>query len=595
METEPPPTTETDRSDSGIQQDPTVEQDAGEESSRERRAINEPPEEVRQQLPGLADDSEREIDRETAQANTELERPAVDADSSGMADTALDRPSVSPESSEEEVERRTQPESPPGPAGDTGSGSEAPDEPDPDRIASDLHTLSIDDWLDEEDDDEPFEEPFPLEDVIEDRGESGQERVQKPAVEIIRVGEAQPLDVSVLRGRQSWSADGEPLEVECRGDKAILRVKPPGSGWLARANSPAERKPISEPPIETQLAPGDVAEISDGDVTYRVRFFHPPKTPSHVEREDFGRSVAFYAAAVAAAVVIHALGALGIITLHYSFGVALSIKDKPKKEKFATGKLEEPKEKKEEKKEKKKPKPPKPEPKPVDPSEQKAKVPKSVEKELNKRLEKKRKASENKSKADALAAAFKGDSSDSKDSVKEAVSNIDAVESPSGSSSLKVGGKLEAAEGNEVKITTGDGNSSLGDIGSKIKESTGSLKEREDKKEKVRAQVDKVESQASVEGSLARSKVLKVINQHMGKIQGCYEQELLSNAGLSGKVTLEWTVTRSGGVSGVREKSSTLGSAAVSNCIMGIVRGMSFPKPKGGAVSISFPFVFRSG
>ena len=467
-------------------------------------------------------------------------------------------------------------------------------EPEPDDIADGLRRMSIDDWLDEEEEEEDYREPFPLEDVIEDRGKPGQERVREPAVELIRIGQNQPLDVSVLRGRDAWSLEGESLKVKCKGSKALLGLAKPAKGWLARANNPGERETLPEAPARVEINPGDIAEITDEDVTYRIRFFHPPKSPNHIQKANIGRSVGLYGAAVLAAIVFHGLAALGIITLHTSFGVALSIKDKPKKEVFAEGKLKKQKQKKEKKKKKKKPpKPPKP-PKPEDPAEQKAKVPEEVKKELKKRLDKKIKKSKDKSKADALAAAFKGPSDDSNDSIKEAVSNIDAVNSPSGNSTLKVGGKIKPGDGKNVKITTGDGSSKLGDIGSKINESTGQLAARK-KKGKVRGKVSGISSQTKVEGRLARSKVLKVINQHMGEIQGCYEQELLTNAGLAGKVTLEWTITRSGTVSGARQKSSTLGSAKVSNCILAIIRRLKFPKPKGGSVSIAYPFIFRSG
>lgn len=539
---------------------------------------------------GPTEDVELPPDRDGASARKEAPDPESSQEPASPADRTVDDDAAeSAEAGEPSAGRdrdRTGPAEP-----------EAPDSPEPDEVAADLQSMTIDEWLDDDEDDEEFREPFSLDRVLEDQGKPEQERVRKPALEVIRLGQHQPLDVSVLRGRQRWAIDGESIEVAARGDEATITLRPPVDGWVARASSPGERNALPDAPAEINIQPGDVAQMSDGDVTYRVRFFHPPKSPNHVERENLGRKLSLYGVALAAAVVFHALAALGIITLHTSFGVAMTVGDKKKKEVFAEGKLkkfEKNKKKKKQKKEPPEPPEPKPQPEPTDPSEQEAEVPEQVQDELDERMEEKQKQAEDKSEAEALAAAFEGSGEDSKDSVKEAVSNIDAADSPSDSGSLEVGGKIKPGDGNDIQVTQGDGESELGDIGSNVDSSTGKLTGR-DKEGDVRGTVDSVESQSRVEGQLAREKVAKVIQKHQGEIQGCYEQELLSSPGLSGKVTFDWTVTRQGNVSGVSQKSSTLGSAAVANCIMDILRGLKFPKPKGGSVTISYPFMFRSG
>jgi len=543
------------------------------------------------QVPGDARSTEHD-------ARDRAARPAAgDGDVSPASET-LKEDEESDRKGRRRAERRHPGDGDTRPPGDSIADQVPPNESDPDEVAADLRSMSIDDWLDEDDeDDQEFREPFSLDRVIEDQGEPEQKRVRKPALEVIRLGENQPLDVSVLRGRQRWAIEGEPVEIAARGNEGTITIRSPAEGWIARASSPGERSALPAPPAEISIQPGDVAQISDGDVTYRIRFFHPPQSPNHIERENMGRKLSLYGVALAAAIVLHTLGALGIITLHTSFGVAMSVGDKPKKEVFAEGKLkkiDQKTNKKKKKKEPPEPPEPKPEPEPVDPSEQEAEVPEQVQDELDERMKEKQKQAENKSEAEALAAAFEGSGEDSKDSIEDAVSNIDAADSPADSGTLEVGGKIKPSEGNEIQVTQGDGESELGDIGSDIDSSTGKLTGR-DKEGEVRGTVDSVDSQTKVEGQLAREKVAKVIQQHQGEIQGCYERELLSNAGLAGKVTFEWTITRQGDVSGAREKSSTLNSAAVSNCILKIIRGMSFPKPKGGSVTISYPFMFRSG
>jgi len=77
-------------------------------------------------------------------------------------------------------------------------------------------------------------------------------------------------------------------------------------------------------------------------------------------------------------------------------------------------------------------------------------------------------------------------------------------------------------------------------------------------------------------------------------VQACYEKALLANPGLGGRIVFDWTVTSTGKVKGVRVRSSTLGSAKVASCIAGKIRRWKFPKPEGGDVTVTFPFLFRS-
>jgi len=543
------------------------------------------------------DEAELDLERddETAPAEKTTEPPSesereepLESESSG---TDGARPESSPDSEPTGPATDLSPRERPG--GTVSAAAETDSsELDLDALGADLEAMSIDDWLEEERDREPFEEPFPLEHVIEDRGDSEQTRVRKPALEIISLGPESPLEVSVLRGRQTWAHEDVPMEVESRGDSAVVRLEPPSSGWVARADDPGRRDELPDPPTEIELNPGDVAEISDEEVTYRFRYFHPPKSPDHIQRRNAGRTVGTYAVAAGLALLFHVVAALGIITVHETLNVTMTVQEDPKKEVFAEGKLKKFKEKK--KKKQPPPEPPEPPPEPTDPAEQKAKVPENVQQEINEKLENKQEQAEDKTEAEALAAALDS-SNDDQESVTDAVRNIDAVDSPSGSESeVELGGKPTGTEGSEVKMATGSkSGSELGEIADDIGGETGDLSER-DEEQTVRGTVDSVASNASVEGTLARSKISRIINEHQGQIQGCYEQQLLQNPNLGGKITFEWTITRSGDVSGARQSTSSLGSAAVSNCILGIIREMSFPKPKGGSVSVTYPFMFQS-
>ena len=87
---------------------------------------------------------------------------------------------------------------------------------------------------------------------------------------------------------------------------------------------------------------------------------------------------------------------------------------------------------------------------------------------------------------------------------------------------------------------------------------------------------------------------MKVINQHIGEIQFCYEKQLRTTPGLSGRVVLEWTVNPQGRVTVVKVAQSSLASSEATNCMISKLKGWKFPQPRGGAVTIVFPFVFNT-
>ncbi len=95
-------------------------------------------------------------------------------------------------------------------------------------------------------------------------------------------------------------------------------------------------------------------------------------------------------------------------------------------------------------------------------------------------------------------------------------------------------------------------------------------------------------------GSLARDLIAKVINNHLGEVQACYERALLKESGLSGQLVFEWTIDTSGRVSAIKVTRATLRSASVQNCIVSSLARWVFPKPSGGNVVVSYPFMFQS-
>jgi hypothetical protein len=92
-------------------------------------------------------------------------------------------------------------------------------------------------------------------------------------------------------------------------------------------------------------------------------------------------------------------------------------------------------------------------------------------------------------------------------------------------------------------------------------------------------------------GHIDRDAVAKVINEHLHEVSACYEKALLSNPGLNGKLAFEWVIGPSGTV---KVKSGSLKDATVASCIATRIKSWPFPRPRGGAVMVSYPFFFQA-
>lgn len=95
-------------------------------------------------------------------------------------------------------------------------------------------------------------------------------------------------------------------------------------------------------------------------------------------------------------------------------------------------------------------------------------------------------------------------------------------------------------------------------------------------------------------GVVDKDAVAKVIAQHLGEVQRCYEASLLTESSDGGRLALEWTIGLTGSVTQARVVSSTLRQVSVPQCVLKALRGWPFPKPRGGQVVVSYPFVFQS-
>jgi hypothetical protein len=98
----------------------------------------------------------------------------------------------------------------------------------------------------------------------------------------------------------------------------------------------------------------------------------------------------------------------------------------------------------------------------------------------------------------------------------------------------------------------------------------------------------------SVDGELDPNVVAKEVKRRIGAVKVCYERALKRNPALSGKIVVRWTITPEGTVTGLDVENDTLGDPEVGQCIKKNISGWRFPRPSGGSVEVSFPFVFQA-
>jgi outer membrane biosynthesis protein TonB len=118
-----------------------------------------------------------------------------------------------------------------------------------------------------------------------------------------------------------------------------------------------------------------------------------------------------------------------------------------------------------------------------------------------------------------------------------------------------------------------------------------SVKKRE---RKIKSKI-KVRSPDEVVGTgqLSPAKIQRVVRRNSRRLQGCYESGLKKDPTLQGVVKVRFTIETTGRVSKSRTIQNTMRSKSVAKCIENNIKKWRFRnKPKGGSVTIAYPFYF---
>lgn len=96
------------------------------------------------------------------------------------------------------------------------------------------------------------------------------------------------------------------------------------------------------------------------------------------------------------------------------------------------------------------------------------------------------------------------------------------------------------------------------------------------------------------EGSLPQDKIIKVVEKNKAGIKACYESAKLRKPDIEGSITMRWKVYPEGNVESCEVAESTLEDKDIGDCMAGEIKNWTFPKPKGGVVTVRFPFNFKN-
>ncbi|HEX4334813.1 MAG TPA: AgmX/PglI C-terminal domain-containing protein [Polyangiaceae bacterium] len=93
-------------------------------------------------------------------------------------------------------------------------------------------------------------------------------------------------------------------------------------------------------------------------------------------------------------------------------------------------------------------------------------------------------------------------------------------------------------------------------------------------------------------GSLPADVIQRVVRQNFGRFRGCYEDGLRTNPNLEGRVTARFVISRDGSVGAVQSGGSDLPDARVVSCVLRAYSSITFPSPKDGIVTVTYPLAF---
>lgn len=94
------------------------------------------------------------------------------------------------------------------------------------------------------------------------------------------------------------------------------------------------------------------------------------------------------------------------------------------------------------------------------------------------------------------------------------------------------------------------------------------------------------------EGKLDADLIARVVRAHLPETRACYDALLASDAGASGVMAIDFTIDEAGEVRDPIIHTEDLTDASMQTCMREVLLAWKFPRPEGGIVTVTYPFLF---
>lgn len=97
-----------------------------------------------------------------------------------------------------------------------------------------------------------------------------------------------------------------------------------------------------------------------------------------------------------------------------------------------------------------------------------------------------------------------------------------------------------------------------------------------------------------VKGGLTQQEVQGVVRRNINQVRYCYEQVILKNPSINGKLKLSWQIIANGTVQNIKVVSNETIPIELQDCVTKKLIRWRFPNPRQGeTVDVNYPFVFK--
>ncbi len=92
-------------------------------------------------------------------------------------------------------------------------------------------------------------------------------------------------------------------------------------------------------------------------------------------------------------------------------------------------------------------------------------------------------------------------------------------------------------------------------------------------------------------GTLPKEVIGQAINRKLGAVRQCAEEKLTRAPGSLDKVVVRFVIEENGKVTTASIEGKPPADEQYGTCLLEVVKTLEFPKPKGGSVVVSYPFI----